>query len=388
MKRSSRLPQDAAPNALSAALEEARALGRPILDLTRSNPTTCGFAYPEGAIRAALGSPDVLAHAPGPRGSRSARQAIAAHLGHGLRAEDLLLTASTSEAYAFLFKMVADPGDEILVPSPSYPLFEWLARMEGLQAIPVPAWWRDRWSLDEAALEAACGPRARALCIVNPNNPTGQYLSRDEWRMLTAFCARNQLALICDEVFADFPLEPGAQDLGSALEDGAPPCPVFVLSGLSKTALLPQVKLGWIVVRGPGATQALEDLEFISDHYLSVSASAQAAAPDLLRLAPTLRAQALVRAQTNLAALDAWLQTHPACSRLPVGGGWSVLLRRPAVETDDAFAIRLLEREGVLVHPGHFFDLPLEGFVVLSLLTPEAEFEDGLTGLSRALANG
>lgn len=388
MRRSSRLPQDAAPNALSVALAEARAAGRPILDLTRSNPTDCGFEYPEAAIRAALGSPDVLAYTPGARGSLAARQAIAAHHGHGLRAEDLLLTASTSEAYAFLFKLLADPGDTILVPSPSYPLFEWLARMEGLQAIPVPAWWRDRWTLDEAALEAACGPKVRALCIVNPNNPTGQYLSRSEWDMLTSFCARKDLALICDEVFADFPLEPGAGDMQTALEDAAPPCPVFVLSGLSKTALLPQVKLGWIAARGPGAAQVLEDLEFISDQYLSASASAQAAAPELLRLAPGLRAQALARASSNLAALDAWLRLHPACSRLPVGGGWSVLLRRPALEDDETFTLRLLQREGMLAHPGHFFDLPMDGFLVLSLLTPLDEFQKGLGSLSRALPNG
>ena len=388
MRRSSRLPQDSAPNALSAALEKAVAEGRPILDLTRSNPTRCGFQYPEAAIRAALGAEGVLAYAPDARGSLTAREAIAAHHGHGLRAEDLLLTASTSEAYSLLFKLLGDPGDTVLVPSPSYPLFDWLARMEGMKAAPAPAWWRDRWTLDEAALEAACGPAARALCVVSPNNPTGQYLSRGEWAMLTAFCARKGLALICDEVFADFPLEPGPDDLRSALEDPAPPCPVFVLSGLSKTALLPQVKLGWIAARGPGSARALDDLEFISDQYLSVSASAQAAAPELLRLAPGLRAQALARAAANLEAMDGWLRDRPSCSRLPVGGGWSALLRRPAVETDEAFALRLLEQEGVLAHPGHFFDLPLEGFLVLSLLTPPDDFRAGLGGLSRALSNG
>ena len=388
MRRSSRLPPDAAPNALSAALARARAAGRPVLDLTRSNPTACGFAYPEAAIRAALGGAGVLSYAPDARGSLAAREAVAAHHGRGLRPEDLLLTASTSEAYSLLFKLLGDPGDEVLVPSPSYPLFEWLARMEGMRAVTVPAWWRDRWSLDEAALESACSPRTRALCVVSPNNPTGQFLSREEWALLTAFCARKGLSLICDEVFADFPLEPGDGDLRTGLEDPEPPCPVFVLSGLSKAALLPQVKLGWIAARGPGAAQALEDLEFIADQYLSVSASAQAAAPELLRLAPGLRAQALARAAAALRALDAWLGGHPACSRLPVGGGWSVLLRRPALEPDEAFALRLLEEGGTLAHPGHFFDLPMEGFLVLSLLTPTDEFERGLAALSRALSNG
>lgn len=385
MRRSSRLPCAATPNALSRALTRARAEGRTILDLTASNPTTCGFDYPEAAIRAALGRPETLSHRPEARGSRQAREAVARHHGHGLRAEDLLLTASTSESYALLFKLLGDPGDEILVPTPSYPLFEWLARMEGMEAIPVPAWFHERWDLDFAALEAACGPRTRALCIVNPNNPTGQYLSRSEWKRLTAFCARNDLALIVDEVFADFPLEPEPDHLPTALEDPDPPCSLFVLSGLSKAALLPQVKLGWIAARGPGAAEALEDLEFIADHYLSVSASAQAAAPTILELAPGLRGQVRDRARLNLGALDAWLISHPGCSRLAVGGGWTVLLRRPALEEDEAFAVRLLESEGVLAHPGHFFELPNNGVLTLSLLPLPGDFLTGVEALSRVL---
>ena len=386
MHRSSRLPADAAPNALSAALARLRAEGRAVLDLSASNPTACGFAYPGDAIRAALASAETLAYAPDARGALPAREAVAAHHARGLRPEDLLLTASTSEAYALLFKLLCEPGDTVLVPSPSYPLFEWLARMEGLEALPVSSWRHERWSLDFAALEAACGPRTRAVCVVNPNNPTGQFLSRGEWKALAELCARKGMALIVDEVFADFPLEPGPDHLPAALEDADPPCPVFALSGLSKAALLPQVKLGWIAARGPGAARALEDLEFIADQYLSVSASAQAAAPALLSLAPALRAQALARAKANLAALDAWVQSHPGCSRLPVGGGWSVLLRRPALESDEAFALALLEEESVLAHPGHFFDLPGEGFLVLSLIVPEAAFAAGLAALSRALS--
>jgi aspartate/methionine/tyrosine aminotransferase len=387
MRFSSRLPASASPNALSAALARLRGEGRAILDLTVSNPTACGFDFPEDAIRQALGPASVLRYAADARGALSAREAIAAHHGHGLRAQDLLLTASTSEAYALLFKLLGDPGDEVLVPSPSYPLFEWLARMEGLHAVAVPAWFHERWGLDAAALEEACTDRTRAVCVVNPNNPTGQFLSRGEWRALTGLCARKGLALIVDEVFADFPLEPEADHLPTALEDGEPPCPLFVLSGLSKIALLPQVKLGWIAARGPGSGAALEALEFIADQYLSVSASAQAAAPALLALAPALRAQARARATDNLAAMDAWLARERGCSRLAVGGGWSALLRRPAVESDEAFALRLLEQEGVLVHPGHFFDLPAEGFLVLSLLTPPDPFQEGLEALSKALPN-
>jgi alanine-synthesizing transaminase len=387
MHFSSRLPASPVPNALSAALTRLRGQGLTILDLTVSNPTACGFSYPEAAIREALGSASVLHYAADARGSLTARAAIAAHHGHGLGPEDLLLTASTSEAYALLFKLLGDPGDEVLVPSPSYPLFEWLARMEGLAAVTVPAWFHERWDLDIASLEAACTARTRAICVVNPNNPTGQFLSRTEWEALTGLCARKGLTLIVDEVFADFPLEPEADHLPTALEDKMPPCPVFVLSGLSKAALLPQVKLGWIAARGPGAKAALEALEFIADQYLSVSASAQAAAPALLALASALRAQARDRAAENLAALDAWLAVEPSCSRPAVGGGWSVLLRRPAVESDETFALRLLEKERALVHPGHFFDLPVEGFLALSLLPPPGAFRKGLDALSKASLN-
>ncbi len=385
MPFSSRLPASTTPNALSATLTRLRMEGRSLLDLTISNPTVCGFTYPEAALRDALGGAAVLPYTADAYGDLAAREAIATHHGAGVHPDEVLLTASTSEAYAWLFKLLGEPGDEVLVPSPSYPLFEWLARLEGLAAVTVPSWFHDRWDLDLTALESACTARTRALCVVNPNNPTGQFLSHDEWQSLTEFCARRNLALIVDEVFGDFPLEPSPQDLRTALVHRDPPCPVFVLSGLSKTALLPQVKLGWIVVRGPGAGAAREALAFIADHYLSVSASAQAAAPTLLRLAPELRAQAQARTTQNLAALDAWLGVTPTCSRLPVGGGWSVLLRRPALEPDEAFALRLLEQESVLTHPGHFFDLPREGFLVLSLLPQAAVFEAGLDGLSRAL---
>jgi aspartate/methionine/tyrosine aminotransferase len=387
MRASSRLPISTSPNALSAALARIREEGRAVLDLTVSNPTVCGFHYPGADLLAALGDPSVLSYAADARGALAAREAVAAHHGHGLRAGDILLTASTSEAYGLLFKLLGDPGDEVLVPSPSYPLFEWLARMEGLTAITVPAWFHERWDLDFAALEDACTGRTRAVCMVNPNNPTGQYLSRGEWRALTAFCGRKGLALIVDEVFADFPLEPEADHLPTALEDPDPPCLVFALSGLSKAALLPQVKLGWITARGPGAETALEALEFIADQYLSVSASAQAAAPAILALAPALRAQARARATENLAALDAWLAEERSCSRHAVGGGWSALLRRPAVESGETLALRLLEREGVLIHPGHFFDLPGESYLALSLLPSPATFKEGLEALSRALSN-
>lgn len=378
MRLSSRLPHRFEPNALSIALARVKAEGGALLDLTGSNPTACGFNYPEAEIRAALAGPSVLRYAADARGSVLAREAIATHHGHGLRADELLLTASTSEGYALLFKLLADPGDEVLVPSPSYPLFDWLARLEGLQARAIPSFFHERWHLDLGALEAAVGSRTRAVVVVNPNNPSGHFLSKSEWGGLTALCARRGLALLVDEVFADYALESPVDRLPTALADTAPPCPVFLLSGLSKVAALPQVKLGWIAARGPEAANSLEALAFLADQYLSVSASAQAAAPALLALAPGIRDQVLARLRTNLAVLDEALARHRHLSRLPVEGGWSVLLRRPALDADDACALRLLREASVLTHPGSFFDLPGDGHLVLSLLAPETVFQEGL----------
>jgi len=364
------------PNALSAELDRRRREGLPFLDLTVSNPTRCGFQYPEREILAALARPAVLSHEPDARGHAAAREAVAAHHGHGLRGEDLILTASTSEAYSWLFKLLCDPGDDLLVPSPSYPLFHWLAALEGVEARTVPAIRHERWNLDLPALAAAVGPRTRAVVVVNPNNPTGHHLSRTEWAALLGLCADRGLALLVDEVFADYVLEPAPDHLATALETDAPGCPLFVLSGLSKVAALPQVKLGWIAARGRLARESLEPLAFIADQYLSVSAPAQAAAGTLLQLAPGIRAGLMDRLRSNLAALDGLLRGRPSLTRAQVEGGWSALLRIPAVEAGEACALRLLREGGVLIHPGHFFDLPEDGYLVCSLLP--AAFAEGM----------
>jgi aspartate/methionine/tyrosine aminotransferase len=376
---SDRTPSSLESNALARLRSERLSGGLEVLDLTLSNPTHGGFAYSQPEILAALATPGVLAYDPDPRGSQNAREAVAAWHGRGLDPEDLVLTSSTSEAYAWLFKLLADAGDEVLVPSPSYPLFEWLARMEGIEARPVPAFHFGRWHLDMEGLALACGPRTRAVVVVNPNNPTGHFLSRMEWAALCALCAARGLALIVDEVFADYPLEAPPDRLATALEDADPPCAVFVLSGLSKLALLPQVKLGWIAVRGPEKELILERLEFIADQYLSVSASAQTGAKVLLRLAPRMQAQVLERLRANLGTLDGLLGGAPAWSRLSVEGGWSVILRRPALGTDEVFALELLSRRGVFVHPGTFYGVPAEGHLVLSLLTRKEVFREGVS---------
>jgi aspartate/methionine/tyrosine aminotransferase len=380
-----RLPAVLEPNALALELARRARAGLAHVDLTVSNPTRCGFPYPGEAIRAALAGPGVLAYEPDSRGSARARAAVAAHHGRGVDPDGLLLTSSTSEAYSWLFKLLCAPGDDVLVPAPSYPLFHWLATLEGVAARPVAAFRHERWQLDLAGLEAACGPRTRAVVVVNPNNPTGQFLARGEWQALLALCARRGLALLVDEVFADYPLEPEPDRLATALEAEDPGCPLFVLSGLSKVAALPQVKLGWIIARGGPARARLEPLGFIADQYLSVSASAQAAAPELLALAPGIRAGILERLRANLAELDRALAAHPSLSRLRVEGGWSVLLRRPAVDAGEDCAVRLLRDAGVLVHPGSFFDLPGDGYLVLSLLPRPEAFRDGIGRLVATL---
>lgn len=377
MHLSSRLPIHLNPNPLSCALAERRTSGGPLHDLTTSNPTLCGFRYPNEALRAALGGPEVLRYTPDARGRQECRAAVAAWHGQGVTPEDVLLAASTSEAYGWLFKLLCDPGDDILVPSPSYPLFEWLSRLEGIRTRTIPSYYHERWHLDLEALELACHERTRAIIAVNPNNPTGHFLSRSEWSALTDLCARKGLCLIVDEVFADYGLELPSDALATALEDPEPPCPVFILSGLSKIAALPQVKLGWILARGT-AKAWLEPLAFIADQYLSVSASVQAALPLIFQAAPDIQAQIRKRLRNNLALIDAALPAHPALARLTVEGGWSAILRRPALNSDSACTLRILEQGDTLIHPGHFFDLPGDGFLVLSLLTPEPTLQKGL----------
>lgn len=382
MRFSGRIPLHLEANGIAEAVAQRRAEGLDLVDLTLSNPTRCGFQFPEEPLLEALAHPNALIYSPDAQGVRVVREAVARHHQRGVDADQIVLSASTSEAYGWLFKLLADPGTEVLVPAPSYPLFDWLAALEGIHAVPVPSFWHDRWHLDLQALEAALTPASRAVVVVSPNNPTGQFLTRDEWQALTAWCAERELALIVDEVFSDYALEPSPDHLSTALDDPQPACPVFVLSGLSKVTALPQAKLGWIIAWGEAARPALEPLTFLADQYLSVSAGAQALAPVALAHAETIQASIRARLRTNLHRLDAWLEAHPHLSRLPVEGGWSVVLRMPALEPSEQLAERLVRERGVLVHPGPFFGLP-EGHLVLSLLTPR--LEDGLGRLAGSL---
>jgi aspartate/methionine/tyrosine aminotransferase len=384
---SSRFHWDPRPNRLALALAARRAAGAPILDLTESNPTHAGLHYPPEIV-AAFADPRMLAYDPAPAGMPAARDAVSAYYtARGLRVAPahVLLTASTSEAYCYLFKLLTDPGGEVLVPSPSYPLFEFLADMESVAVRPYPLEYHGAWRIDIAALEAALTPRTRAIILVNPNNPTGSYVKRAELGMLTSLCAARGIALISDEVFADYALTEDPERVSSLA--GVEECLAFSMSGLSKVAGLPQMKLGWIVAAGPPAlrSEALEKLEWIADTYLSVSTPVQCAAPALLAAAETVQRQIRERSAANLAFARAALDDS-AANILAVEGGWYITLQVPRIRSEEEWTLRLLEHDGVLVQPGFFYDFESEAFLVVSLLTAPGIFREGLPRIAAAVA--
>lgn len=369
------------PNALSAALDAARARGVPLLDLTASNPTTAGIPYADG-IGAALGA-GALTYEPAALGLPAAREAVAAlwrERGVAATPERVVLTASTSEAYAFVLKLLCDAGEEILVPAPSYPLFEHLARVESVSLVPYRLGFDGAWFLDVDAVRAAVTPKARALVLVSPNNPTGSFLKREELAKISAL----GLPLVSDEVFGEYGFEPDPRRARSVLEGSAPL--LVALDGLSKAAALPQLKLAWMTLGGEAArvTEALARLELIADTFLSASTPVQRALPSLLASRATAADAIRTRTRANLAALRHALAGSTA-TVLPVEGGWYAVLRLPATRSDEEWALSLLER-GVLVQPGYFFDFDGGPYVVVSLLTPEATLAAGARALAELSA--
>lgn len=380
---STRLPSDTAPNALTRAVERARAGGRDLLDLTQSNPTRAGLAYPPGLL-AALARDEALSYEPMPLGLPAAREAVAgdfARRGVPVAAGRVVLTASTSEAYSLLFKLLCNPGDRVLVPAPSYPLFEHLTRLEGVEAAQYHLEYHGVWDVDVASLERAVDARTKAVLVVSPNNPTGSWLKRDELARLVRFCGTHGLALIGDEVFCDYALERSPLAVRSVLEQDE--VLTFGLAGLSKSAALPQVKLGWIGVSGPPVevSAALGALELICDTYLSVATPVQVAAASLLEAGAAMREQIGARTRRNLDLLRALASRHPSCGVLRAEGGWNAVVQVPAVKPEEQLAVELVEQDGVLVHPGFFFDFPREAFLVVSLLPEPTTFEEGVARL-------
>jgi alanine-synthesizing transaminase len=393
MNFSTRLPSALDDNPLACALAARRAAGLPVYDLTLSNPTQAGFAYPHAALAAALAEGAAASYEPQPRGLLSAREAIAASY---LARQDidptrLHLTASTSEAYSLLFKLLGDPGAEILAPHPSYPLIEHLAALDGWRARPYPLVHDHAgvWQIDHAALAAAITPATRAIAIIHPHNPTGRLIRSADAHFLLELCAARGLALIADEVFLDYPA-PSHEKFARSFAVHDVSALTFTLGGLSKSCGLPHLKLGWIHTGGPAPLVAAAQtrLDFIADAYLSVATPVQAAASRLLEIGATIRAQIQKRIAENSAALALssveGLGTTPwpaGFTVLPREAGWCALLRRPPAPDDELLARQLLDRAGVLAHPGYFFDFPDPGWHVLSLLPEPATFRIALAAL-------
>ena len=366
------------PNRFTLAHEELVRQGRKILDLTVSNPTRAGLSYDETAILDALRNPTSLDYDPQPKGLRSAREAVA-NYGAGLDSDSLVLTTSTSEGYSYVFRLLCNSEDEVMVPKPSYPLFDFLADLQDVKLVPYPLIYDHGWQIDFPTLEQALTPKSRAIVLVHPNNPTGSFISPEERARLNQLCRERNLSLIVDEVFLDYAYD-GSQHETFAANDQVL---TFTLSGLSKISGLPQMKLAWIAVSGPQkeATEAMQRLEIIADTYLSVSAPVQLAAKTMLDQRLKLQPQLMHRIQTNLSELDLQLAKQKSCTRLALQGGWYAVLRVPVTRSDEDLAIELLTHKSVLVHPGHFYDFPTDGFLVLSLITPEPTFHEGISQL-------
>ena len=373
-----------APNALTRAIEEAHASGQEILDLTVSNPTEAGIRPDAEIVLAALVNPEAMHYDPQPRGLSGARQAVChyyreSHDVFDLDPERLILTTSTSEAYSYVFRLLCNPGDEVLVPKPSYPLFEFLAGLADVKLVPYPLLYDHGWQIDFDSLYKTATPQSRAVILVHPNNPTGSYASASETSALNAFCRDYGLALIVDEVFLDYAHDGARRDSFVTNADAL----TFTLSGVSKISALPQMKLAWVATSGPeeAVAEAGARLEIIADTYLSMNTPVQLAAPVLLDQRKQIQPVVVDRLRVNLAELDRLLVDRPSCTRLQVEGGWYAVLRVPVLGTDEDLAIDLLRKMGVIVHPGHFYDFPNEGHLVLSLITEPGVFCEGVARL-------
>lgn len=375
MRFARRTGWDVTESAFAAAVRSARASGRALLDLTVSNPTVCGFGYDAGALLGPLANAEALRYGADPLGMPSARETVAGYYAeHGAEVsiDDLLLTTSTSEGYAFLFRLLCDAGDEVLIARPSYPLFDFLADLEDVHLKSYPLFYDQGWWIDFAELERLIGPRTRAIAVVHPNNPTGHATGATEREQMYEMCMRHGLALIVDEVFLDYPLREDLE-LESFAAGGAPVL-TFVLSGMSKVAGLPQMKVGWITVRGPESDRrhAMSRLEVIADTFLSMNAPVQLALPAWMAGRGGVQKQIRERTRLNLATVQ-----EAALSVLDADGGWSAVLRLPQRREDVSIAEQLLERD-VVVQGGELYGFGESGRVVVSLLTPVQVFQAGV----------
>lgn len=376
------------PNRFTQAQADLRAAGMEILDLSVSNPTRAELRYDDEAILQAFVQPEALDYDPQPKGLLAARQAVTryyhdAHGLYGIDPEGLIVTTSTSEGYSYVFRLLCNPDDEILVPKPSYPLFEFLAELQDVKLTPYPLIYDGGWQIDFPSLYQAVNHRTRAVVVVHPNNPTGSYATPAEVEALNRFCTEYNLALIVDEVFLDYAHD-GAPRSSFVANDQTL---TFTLSGISKISGLPQMKVAWVATSGPEEqkSEALARLEVIADTYLSMNAPLQLATPALLDQRKGIQPLLLDRVRNNVRELDRQLTHQKTCERLRVDGGWYVVLRVPALQSDEDLAIDLLRKVAVLVHPGHFYDFPKDGYLVLSLITPGDAFREGIKRILGAL---
>jgi alanine-synthesizing transaminase len=372
------------PNRLTLAHQEALSGGRKIIDLTISNPTRTEIEYDESAILEAFANPKSLDYDPQPKGLLSAREAVSQYYAPTIDAESLILTTSTSEGYSFVFRLLCNPGDEILVPKPSYPLFDFLAELQDVSLVPYSLIYDHGWQIDFHSLNTALTPKSRAVVLVHPNNPTGSYISAQERQHLNELCRRRKLVLIVDEVFLDY-AHGKPQPTFAANRDTL----TFTLSGISKISALPQMKLAWITTSGPPAevVPAMQRLDIVADTYLSLNAPVQLAAPILLNQRKTIQPQLMNRVRANLAELDRQLALQKSCTRFVIQGGWYAVLRIPVTRSDEDFTIDLLQRSGVLVHPGHFYDFPGDCHLILSLIAVQKEFRSGIAAVLESANN-
>jgi aspartate/methionine/tyrosine aminotransferase len=367
-------------NALTAAQQEMRAAGREVLDLTASNPTRVGLNYDSDALLSSLAQAESLEYDPQPKGLLAARQAVAGyyreqHDAYDVDPERIILTTSTSEAYSYIFRLLCNPQDEILVPKPSYPLFEFLADLQDVKLVPYPLLYDHGWQIDFPSLYKAVDHHTRALVVVHPNNPTGSYVHSDEIGSLNSFCREYNLSLIVDEVFLDYSHDGASRPTFAANQDVL----TFTLSGLSKISGLPQMKVAWVVTGGPAehVANALARLEIIADTFLSMNAPLQLATPTFLEQRKNIQPMLLDRLRANLEEMDRQLTKQGASKRLDAEGGWYAVLRVPVTQSDEELAIEILRKYSVLVHPGHFYDFPRDGYLIVSLITPNDEFREG-----------
>jgi alanine-synthesizing transaminase len=371
------------PNKYSQALEELRSSGKKLIDLTVSNPTECGLTYDSNAILSAFQNANALTYQPEAKGLLAAREEVAKYYreehGDSVDPEAVLLTTSTSEAYSYVFRLLCNPQDEVLVPKPSYPLFDFLGDLQDVRLIPYLLQYAQGWFLDFESIERAITPRTRAILLVHPNNPTGSYVKADEVSKLNALCRERNLALIVDEVFLDYALDGGPRKTFAGNREAL----TFTLSGLSKIAALPQMKVAWMVTSGPEELKrdALGRLEIVADTYLSLNSPMQWAFPKLLAQRQTLRPQLVDRVKENWAWLHAALNGNTAYELLHPEGGWYAVLRILAGASDEDLAIALMQKEGVVVHPGHFYDFSSDEFLVVSLITPVNDFRNGMAAV-------